>query len=177
MFNRDALFGKKDDAPRNEPRSSVNVTPGLGGANPPMRPQPAAEPAKPDLRFAEVSKQQQQQQPVRAEEPPGSRLIVGPDIKLSSLNVRSVPPGGAGAQPLHAGVYLDLVVDVRIERRLALAQSPSIDEYLARLRSERDELDAAAEHLWPETPPEPTRCSEKVSPLHWAMAMWRLRPL
>mgnify|MGYP006148923045 CR=1 FL=1 len=30
MFNRDALFGKKDDAPRNEPRSSVTVTPGLG---------------------------------------------------------------------------------------------------------------------------------------------------
>jgi len=86
MFNRDALFGKKDDAPRNEPRSSVNVTPGLGGANPPMRPQPTVEPAKPDLRFAEVSKQQPQQ--VRAaEEPPGSRLIVGPDIKLKGVEI------------------------------------------------------------------------------------------
>lgn len=86
MFNRDALFGKKDDAPRNEPRSSVNVTPGLGGANPPMRPHPAAEPAKPDLRFAEVSKQPQQPQ-ARPDEPPGSRLIVGPDIKLKGVEI------------------------------------------------------------------------------------------
>ena len=87
MFNRDALFGKKDDAPRNEPRSSVNVTPGLGGANPPTRPQPAAEPAKPDLRFAEVSKPQQPVQQARPDEPPGSRLIVGPDIKLKGVEI------------------------------------------------------------------------------------------
>lgn len=97
MFNRDALFGKKEDAPRNEPRSSVNVTPGLGGANPPMRPQPASEPARPDLRFAEVQKQhaapaQQVQQPqqavqVRGDEPTGSRLIVGPDIKLKGVEI------------------------------------------------------------------------------------------
>ena len=83
MFNRDALFGKKDDAPRNEPRSSVNVTPGLGGANPPMRPQ--VEP-KPDLRFAEVTKPQPPQ-PARVEEPAGSRLIVGPDIKLKGVEI------------------------------------------------------------------------------------------
>jgi ectoine hydroxylase-related dioxygenase (phytanoyl-CoA dioxygenase family) len=30
------------------------------------------------------------------------RHVLGPDIKLSSLNVRSVNPHGAGAQPLHA---------------------------------------------------------------------------
>jgi cytoskeletal protein CcmA (bactofilin family) len=88
MFNRDALFGKKEDTPRNEPRSSVNVTPGLGGGNPPMRPQPPAEPSKPDLRFAEMPKAQQQaQQPARAEEPAGSRLIVGPDIKLKGVEI------------------------------------------------------------------------------------------
>src|SRR5215211_5700033 len=88
MFNRDALFGKKEDTPRNEPRSSVNVTPGLGGGNPPMRPQPPAEPSKPDLRFAEGPKAQQQaQQPTRAEEPTGSRLIVGPDIKLKGVEI------------------------------------------------------------------------------------------
>jgi len=98
MFNRDALFGKKEDAPRNEPRSSVNVTPGLGGANPPTRPQPASEPSRPDLRFAEVHKQhaappqQQAQQPqqvsqVRGDEPAGSRLIVGPDIKLKGVEI------------------------------------------------------------------------------------------
>src|SRR5688572_15013657 len=38
--------------------------------------------------------------------------------------------------------YKPSTVTRRIERRLALAQSPNIDEYLARLRSERDELDA-----------------------------------
>jgi len=97
MFNRDALFGKKEDAPRNEPRSSVNVTPGLGGANPPTRPQPASEPAKPDLRFAEIQKhhaapaqqapQPQQAAQMRGDEPTGSRLIVGPDIKLKGVEI------------------------------------------------------------------------------------------
>ena len=38
--------------------------------------------------------------------------------------------------------YKPSTVTRRIERRLALAQSQNIDEYLARLRSERDELDA-----------------------------------
>src|SRR5688572_13586094 len=38
--------------------------------------------------------------------------------------------------------YKPSTVTRRIERRLALAQSPNIDEYLARLRVERDELDA-----------------------------------
>jgi two-component system CheB/CheR fusion protein len=38
--------------------------------------------------------------------------------------------------------YKPSTVTRRIERRLALAQSPNIDEYLGRLRSERDELDA-----------------------------------
>jgi ectoine hydroxylase-related dioxygenase (phytanoyl-CoA dioxygenase family) len=30
------------------------------------------------------------------------RHVLGPEVKLSSLNARSVPPHGAGAQPLHA---------------------------------------------------------------------------
>ena len=38
--------------------------------------------------------------------------------------------------------YKPSTVTRRIERRLALAQSANIDEYLSRLRSERDELDA-----------------------------------
>jgi two-component system CheB/CheR fusion protein len=38
--------------------------------------------------------------------------------------------------------YKPSTVTRRIERRLALAQSPNIDEYLARLRSDRTELDA-----------------------------------
>jgi cytoskeletal protein CcmA (bactofilin family) len=87
MFNRDALFGKKDEGPRNEPRSSVNVTPGLGGSNPPLRAQPAPEPSRPDLRFAEVPQRPQQQPQPRAEEPAGSRLTVGPDIKLRGVEI------------------------------------------------------------------------------------------
>ena len=84
MFNRDGLFGKKDDAPRTEPRSPVNVTPGLGGSNPPVRTQPAPEqPSRPDLRFAEVPARPQP----RAEEPVGSRLTVGPDIKLRGVEI------------------------------------------------------------------------------------------
>lgn len=83
MFNRDALFGKKDDLQRNEPRNPVNVTPGLGGIA--ARPQPAADPAKPDLRFTELPKTQQPQG--RTEEPTGSRLIVGPDIKLKGVEI------------------------------------------------------------------------------------------
>src|SRR5688572_11314211 len=85
MFNRDALFGKKDEPPRNEPRSSVNVTPGLGGSNPPVRTQPSHEQAKPDLRFAEIPKSQQPSG--RADDSAGSRLIVGPDIKLRGVEI------------------------------------------------------------------------------------------
>lgn len=83
MFNRDALFGRKDENTHNEPRSeprAVNVTPGLNPA-PALRPQ--AEPPKTDLRFAEPPRQPAP----RVEEPKGSRLIVGPDIKLKGVEI------------------------------------------------------------------------------------------
>ena len=87
MFNRDALFGKKDEPQRNEPRTTVNVTPGLG-VNPGTRSQPPAEQGRPDLRLPETAKPQTQQpQQPRAEEPTGSRLIVGPDIKLRGVEI------------------------------------------------------------------------------------------
>src|SRR5690242_5028710 len=94
MFNRDALFGKKDDVQRNEPRPPVNVTPGLNstGNTTPRREVPAEQP-KPDLRFAELPKapqpQPQPQPQARAEEPTGtgSKLIVGPDIKLRGVEI------------------------------------------------------------------------------------------
>jgi cytoskeletal protein CcmA (bactofilin family) len=85
VFNRDGLFGKKDDNPRSDLRP-VNVTPGLSGGPAPVRPQPQVQPLadtpKPDLRFAETPKA-----PVRIEEPAGSRLIVGPDIKLKGVEI------------------------------------------------------------------------------------------
>ena len=77
MFNRDALFGRKDE-PTGDPRA-VNVSPALNAA-PAMRPQ--TEPPKADLRFAEPARA-----PARAEEPVGSKLIVGPDIKLKGVEI------------------------------------------------------------------------------------------
>ena len=98
MFNKDALFGKKDEPPRSEPTrtTTVNVTPGLGGSNsvpvrpqpqPQTPPQPAAADNKPDLRFAEVQKPAPQPLQARSEETTGSRLIVGPDIKLKGVEI------------------------------------------------------------------------------------------
>lgn len=85
MFNRDALFGKKDEPARNEPRTGVNVTPALGAGTPPARPQPPAEPPKPELRYTEPPKAPPAAP--RHEEPTGSRLIVGPDIKLKGVEI------------------------------------------------------------------------------------------
>ncbi len=74
MLNRDSFFKKRED----EVRRSVNVTPALGGSTP-----APAEPAR-------------QMSPPRPETPPerskgehhnGSRLIVGPDIKLKGVEI------------------------------------------------------------------------------------------
>lgn len=85
MFNRDALFGRKDENPHNnnnnnEPRS-VNVTPSLN-ASPTMRPQ--TEAPKTDLRFAEPARAAPAP---RTEEASGSKLIVGPDITLKGVEI------------------------------------------------------------------------------------------
>jgi cytoskeletal protein CcmA (bactofilin family) len=84
MFNRDGLFGKKDELQRSDPRAPVNVTPGLG-ANAALRLQATPEPSRPDVRFAELPKPAQA--PARTEEPTGSRLIVGPNIKLKGVEI------------------------------------------------------------------------------------------
>jgi cytoskeletal protein CcmA (bactofilin family) len=85
VFNRDGLFGKKDENPRSDLRP-VNVTPGLSGGPAPGRPQPQVQPLadtpKADLRFAETPKA-----PIKLDEPTGSRLIVGPDIKLKGVEI------------------------------------------------------------------------------------------
>jgi cytoskeletal protein CcmA (bactofilin family) len=88
MFNRDTLFGKKDETgraePRNDLRGSVNVTPGLATNPPPQRPQqPIVESPRPDLRFAEPASKTAP----KAEESAGSKLIVGPDIKLRGVEI------------------------------------------------------------------------------------------
>jgi cytoskeletal protein CcmA (bactofilin family) len=90
MFNRDGLFGKKDETgraePRNDARGAVNVTPGLG-TNPVTQrrdPPPVAETPRPDLRFAEPAASKPAP---KAEESIGSRLIVGPDIKLRGVEI------------------------------------------------------------------------------------------
>jgi cytoskeletal protein CcmA (bactofilin family) len=82
MINRDAFFKKREDTPRR----NVNVTPALGG------PGPATPEAT--VRSASASAAT----PLRAETAPaaersttpgssGSRLIVGPDIKLKGVEI------------------------------------------------------------------------------------------
>ena len=84
MFNKDALFGKKDEAPRpdsrSDPRGPVNVTPdlhpGLAQRQPaPQQPEAARVYAEPP------------RAPATGEESAGSKLIVGPDIKLKGVEI------------------------------------------------------------------------------------------
>ena len=89
MFNRDGLFGKKDETGRAEPRSdlrgTVNVTPGLGTSPLQQRSQqPVVESPRPDLRFAEPPAAKTAP---KTEESVGSKLIVGPDIKLRGVEI------------------------------------------------------------------------------------------
>jgi cytoskeletal protein CcmA (bactofilin family) len=80
LFNKDALFGKKDESPRPETRS-VNVTPDLHpGA-------PARQPAPADGFRLEKVHAEQPKGPAASEEPAGSKLIVGPDIKLKGVEI------------------------------------------------------------------------------------------
>jgi cytoskeletal protein CcmA (bactofilin family) len=81
MFNRDALLGKKNEGPNSDARS-VNVTPGLGAAAP-MRSPSGAQPesSKPTGSTTELAKK------TTWEEPVGSKLVVGPDIKLRGVEI------------------------------------------------------------------------------------------
>lgn len=75
MFNRD-VFGKKDEELRTDPRS-VNVTPALSGVAP-------ARPTSPGVDRGVVDSYKPA---APAEELAGSRLIVGPDIKLKGVEI------------------------------------------------------------------------------------------
>jgi cytoskeletal protein CcmA (bactofilin family) len=69
MFNRDGVVDKKDESQRNALRN-VNLTPDLAGT--PARPQSETPKAKAVTGSDEV---------------PGSKLIVGPDIKMKGVEI------------------------------------------------------------------------------------------
>ncbi len=82
MFNKDGLFGKKDEDQRSDPRSiHVNVTPELRGT--PMRSHTAAQTETSHAERALASAKPA----AGTEESPGSKLIVGPDIKLKGVEI------------------------------------------------------------------------------------------
>lgn len=79
MFNKDALFGKKDEIGPDS--RQVNVTPGLGGT--PPRPVSApTSPVQPSPAPAELPRNA-----APTTELAGSKLIVGPDIKLKGVEI------------------------------------------------------------------------------------------
>ncbi len=72
MFHGDGLFSRKDEAPRKDPRSQLPA----GQPNPPQR---GLQPDPPKPEVAPV--------PLRGAESKGSKLIVGPDIKLKGAEI------------------------------------------------------------------------------------------
>lgn len=80
MFNKDALFGKKDETPRSDSRSG-NVPPDLHPGAASRQPAPA------DGFRLEKAHAEQPRDPAASEEPAGSKLIVGPDIKLKGVEI------------------------------------------------------------------------------------------
>lgn len=78
MMNRDSFFKKREDAPA--PRN-VNVTPALGALG---------QPNESGIRPAAVTgtpRPETPQQPERTKSEVGSKLIVGPDIKLKGAEI------------------------------------------------------------------------------------------
>ncbi len=88
MFNKDALFGKKEPGAPGDTRQ-VDVTPDLRGT--PGRLQGAVQSeASFNRAFPESAKgpvPEAAKAPVAADAPAGSRLIVGPDIKLKGVEI------------------------------------------------------------------------------------------
>jgi cytoskeletal protein CcmA (bactofilin family) len=83
MFNRDGIFSNKKEEPTRKEVKPVNLTPGLAPTSTTAsRPAPSPEPVKAEAAIRESAK------PVaQADEPRGSRLIVGPDIKLKGVEI------------------------------------------------------------------------------------------
>jgi cytoskeletal protein CcmA (bactofilin family) len=81
VFNKDGLFSKKDETPAAPaPARSVNVTPDLRGSG--MRPAFGAHDESPQSHATP-----QQGTRTNNEELAGSKLIVGPDIKLKGVEI------------------------------------------------------------------------------------------
>jgi hypothetical protein len=78
VFNKEGLFSKKDEAPTGNQRA-VNVTPDLRGSV--AQRQAASEDA------AQRQSVAQAPQRAREDELAGSKLIVGPDIKLKGVEI------------------------------------------------------------------------------------------
>jgi cytoskeletal protein CcmA (bactofilin family) len=74
MLNRDAFFKKREDT---APRSNVNVTPALGAADSAARSTVSATTARIETPSATE----------RSKSSSGSKLIVGPDIKLKGVEI------------------------------------------------------------------------------------------
>jgi cytoskeletal protein CcmA (bactofilin family) len=91
LFNKDALFGKKEPGAPGDTTTTrhVNVTPDLRGT--PSRPQGAVQPdAALNRAFAEPAKvadAQPSKTAAHVDDPVGSKLIVGPDIKLKGVEI------------------------------------------------------------------------------------------
>lgn len=82
MFNRDGIFGKKDETVRKDNRN-VNLTPSLQPSPAPASGRSApVEAFKPEPQVQEAAKPT-----VVPEESHGSKLIVGPDIKLKGVEI------------------------------------------------------------------------------------------
>lgn len=82
MFNRDGMFNKKENQPRRDIKDAkqpVNLTPGLGA--------PAAHPAAETSQADSHQSQETVKSPPRSETGTGSKLIVGPDIKLKGAEI------------------------------------------------------------------------------------------
>lgn len=77
MFNRDGMFSKRDDAQKRDAKA-VNLAPGLYAPPAGVNPQEAPKPNNP---IAELKPQ------TKPEEGKGSKLIVGPDIKLKGVEI------------------------------------------------------------------------------------------
>ena len=83
MFSKDRIFGSKHEDEREEPRPlNVNVTPALGAGQPPR-----AQAAQADAPRLDRFNSEQHNASQVDEEPAGSKLIVGPDIKLKGVEI------------------------------------------------------------------------------------------